>query len=149
MDVNNDGRPDLTVTHFSNGRTDIHMNNNGTLDSNPTWFYDSPLVANAVNYGDINGDGCPDLVVGFSGEPSVVVFYNKCPVQCLGDLAGGKGGSGDGSVGVPDLLFVINAWGPCDEPPAACPADIAPRGGDGSVGVPDLLAVINNWGPCE
>jgi hypothetical protein len=53
----------------------------------------------------------------------------------------------DGSVGVPDLLAVINAWGPCLPAPAACPADNAPDGGDGVVGVPDLLAVINNWGP--
>jgi hypothetical protein len=52
----------------------------------------------------------------------------------------------DGVVGVPDLLSVINAWGPCG-PPTACLSDIAPaENGDGVVGVPDLLMVINNWG---
>jgi hypothetical protein len=51
-------------------------------------------------------------------------------------------------VGVPDLLAVINAWGPCDDP-EICPADLAPPGGDDTVGVPDLLAIINAWGPCD
>jgi hypothetical protein len=55
--------------------------------------------------------------------------------------------SGDGAVGVQDLLMVINAWGQCDPPPAECAEDIAPPpSGDDSVGVPDLLMVINNWG---
>ena len=53
--------------------------------------------------------------------------------------------TGDGTVGVPDLLAVINAWGLCGSP---CPADVAPPGGDGSVGVPDLLFIINSWGAC-
>lgn len=51
---------------------------------------------------------------------------------------------GDGSVGVPDLLAVINQWGVCG---TTCTADISPQpSGDGVIGVPDLLAVINNWG---
>jgi hypothetical protein len=50
--------------------------------------------------------------------------------------------SGDGVVGVPDLLAVINAWGVCP-PPMLCPANL---NGDNAVGVPDLLLVINNWG---
>jgi hypothetical protein len=55
--------------------------------------------------------------------------------------------NGDGTVGVPDLLAVINAWGNCPTPPTACPADLAPPpSGDGTVGVPDLLFIINNWG---
>jgi hypothetical protein len=52
---------------------------------------------------------------------------------------------GDGTVGVPDLLAIINAWGSCP----GCPEDIAPLTGDGMVGVPDLLAVINAWGFCN
>jgi hypothetical protein len=63
---------------------------------------------------------------------------------CRGDIAPD---GGDGTVGVTDLLEVINSWGPCAAP---CPADMAPPpSGDGTVGVPDLLAVINEWGPCK
>ncbi len=53
--------------------------------------------------------------------------------------------NGDGNVGVPDLLALLAAWGPCPDPPAECPADFD---GDGSVGVSDLLALLANWGPC-
>jgi hypothetical protein len=71
-------------------------------------------------------------------------FINWCaelfpPPACLADLGG------DGSVGVHDLLEVINSWGPCGPP---CPADVEPPGGDGNVGVPDLLFIINAWGDC-
>jgi hypothetical protein len=62
-------------------------------------------------------------------------FVCNAPPACLADL------SGDDTVGVPDLLMVINAWGPC----LGCPADIS---GDNVVGVPDLLIVINAWGSC-
>jgi hypothetical protein len=62
------------------------------------------------------------------------------PGSCTGDF------DSSGGVGVPDLLAVINSWGPCGPP---CPADISPSGApDGTVGVPDLLAIINAWGPC-
>jgi hypothetical protein len=48
-----------------------------------------------------------------------------------------------GSVDVDDLLTVINEWGVCKVPPAACDGDIT---ANGSVDVDDLLEVINNWG---
>jgi len=49
--------------------------------------------------------------------------------------------TGDGQIGVADLLAVINAWGACEQ----CAADV---NGDGIVNVSDLLAVISAWGPC-
>ena len=50
-----------------------------------------------------------------------------------------------GAVGVPDLLAVINGWGPCN----GCAADIAPIGApDLQVNASDLLLVINSWGTC-
>ena len=54
--------------------------------------------------------------------------------------------SGNGAVGVDDLLAVITTWGVC--PPTPCPGDIAPIGGNGLVNIDDLLAVIVGWGPC-
>ena len=57
-------------------------------------------------------------------------------VSPLGDL------DGDGSVGVPDLLILLGAWGPCADC-NDCPADID---GDCSVGVKDLLILLGNWG---
>ncbi len=58
--------------------------------------------------------------------------------DCPADL------TGDDTVGVPDLLALLAAWGDCvaGEP---CPADLT---GDGSVGVPDLLLLLSQWGNC-
>jgi hypothetical protein len=53
----------------------IYLNDNGTLATTPSWTYDSPTVGTAIAFGDINGDGRPDLVVGNSGDPCVKVFY--------------------------------------------------------------------------
>ncbi len=47
-----------------------------------------------------------------------------------------------GAVGVPDLLALLAAWGPCE---ATCTADFT---GDLHVGVPDLLVLLASWGPC-
>lgn len=58
---------------------------------------------------------------------------NDCPSECP-DV------SGDGFVGVDDLLAVVAAWGTDN---AAADVD-----GDGLVGTDDLLAVIGQWGPC-
>ncbi len=58
--------------------------------------------------------------------------------SCVADL------SGSGNVGVPDLLALLAAWGPCADP-NDCPADLT---GDDTVGVPDLLALLAAWGAC-
>ena len=52
--------------------------------------------------------------------------------------------NGDGSVGVPDLLLLLNMWGPCGEcTSGGCPADLD---GDCNIGVDDLLILLANWG---
>lgn len=48
--------------------------------------------------------------------------------------------TGDGVVGIDDLLAVLAAWGSCAE--RVCPADCD---GDGLVGASDLLIVLGNW----
>ena len=49
--------------------------------------------------------------------------------------------TGDGTVGVNDLLAILGYWG------TSIPAGDV--NGDGIVDVVDLLIVIGNWGPCE
>ncbi|MEZ4397803.1 MAG: FG-GAP-like repeat-containing protein [Candidatus Krumholzibacteriia bacterium] len=74
-DVDRDGDPDLAEIHFSNGQAHIYLNRGGVLDSAPSWTYDASSVGTALAFGDINGDQWPDLVLGFSGDACVKVFY--------------------------------------------------------------------------
>jgi hypothetical protein len=49
----------------------------------------------------------------------------------------------DGSVGVSDLLSMIELWGNCPSLPETCHEDL---NGDGIVNVSDILDLISNWG---
>jgi chitin-binding protein len=73
-------------------------------------------------------------------DPVGEVFFSASdldiePAATPGDI------TGDGVVGVHDLLELINAWGPCNAG-GACPADLD---GDGLVTVVDLLQVLEYW----
>ncbi len=76
-DVDGDGDPDLAEVHFGNGVANLYLNQGGVLTPSPIWSYDSPSVATALDFGDINGDGRLDLIIGYAGDPSIVVFYNQ------------------------------------------------------------------------
>jgi hypothetical protein len=60
---------------------------------------------------------------------------DECEDHCPWDL------SGDGSVGVTDLLGLLAAWG-------SDPGGPPDFDGDGFVGISDLLVLLANWGPC-
>ena len=50
---------------------------------------------------------------------------------------------GNGSVDVEDLALLLDQWGPCPAPCAACPADLDT---DGLVGITDFLMLLALWG---
>ncbi|HZW09158.1 MAG TPA: FG-GAP-like repeat-containing protein [Phycisphaerales bacterium] len=129
-DVDGDGDPDYSETNFSDGRTHIYLNRDGTLDVPPSWTYDSSTVANTHAFGDINGDGWLDLAIGYSGDVSIRVFY-AVPPACTADF------NGDGAVNTLDVLSFLNAWN-ADDPRA----DI---NGDGTINTQDVLAFLNLW----
>ena len=68
-------------------------------------------------------------MVTLTPEPSLEYFV-------LGDI------DGDGVVDFADLLEILSQWGPCPEPPKACPGDLD---GDGDVDFQDLLVLLSNW----
>lgn len=77
-DVNGDGLPDVAEIDFSRGKVWLYLSRDGALDPVPAWSYDGEGAGTALAFGDVDGDGdgLPDLAVGFSGQPSVVVFLN-------------------------------------------------------------------------
>ncbi|HWB21206.1 MAG TPA: beta-propeller fold lactonase family protein [Phycisphaerales bacterium] len=75
---------------------------------------------------------------GTVGPNALAVWKPKA--VCVADIAGGKGGGGDGQVNIDDLTAIILAWGTSN--PAADIND------DGQVNIDDLTAVILAWGPC-
>jgi len=84
-DVDLDGDADLLEIHFSNGQAHLYLNRAGTLDSAPSWTYDSSAVGTAAACGDISGDGMPDVILGFSGDTSVAVFFNQLETLIFSD----------------------------------------------------------------
>ena len=59
------------------------------------------------------------------------------PMCAPGDL------NQDGVVDIVDLLALLAAWGPCNQPcPPSCAGDL---NGDCAVGIVELLAMLANW----
>jgi hypothetical protein len=133
FDVDQDNDQDLAEVHFSDGRVHIYLNNNGVLDSAPSWTYDSSTVGTAIAFGDINGDDRPDLVVGNSGDPCVKVFYAIAP-PCAGDA------DGDGMVNITDLGIVLSQFGQFG---FGLAGDV---NNDGQVNITDVGIVLADFG---
>ena len=140
-------------------------------DQDPIWFggcppYSSweidewPLVRDRLDDGvaelkgaDHTTPGAADHSCALSSE-KVMLGPGESTELLIGQGAPGFGGcpgracpwdlTGDGSVGIGDLLALFGLWGPCPGPPG-CPGDF---NSDGAVGVGDLLAMFANWGPC-
>ena len=92
----------------------------------------------------------PFFVLGMGqdsrGEVYAMVNGTGVPSGTTGAILRIRRGLGDadmnGVVDTDDLLAIINGWGDCPKPPAACPGDLNESG---STDVDDLLEVINNW----
>jgi hypothetical protein len=65
------------------------------------------------------------------------ISIEECEINCTCD----GDSTGDGHVGVNDLLIMLSEWGPCD----GCVSDLVP---DGEVDIQDVLMLIAQWGAC-
>ncbi len=75
VDIDGDGDSDLATVHFSTGHARVHLNNDGVLSAVADWQYDAASSGTAIAFGDLNGDGCPDLAMGVANGP-IMVFVN-------------------------------------------------------------------------
>ena len=77
----------------------------------------------------------PENIYGAWVDAGGNIFDDACGgVECLADI------SGDGTVGVADVLAIIDSWGTSNQ--------TADLNADGMVDVVDLLIVVGAWGPC-
>jgi hypothetical protein len=120
LDCNEDGQIDWIqcVTHPE-------------LDTDGDWI---PDVCQIIDCNDNGIDDADDIADGGSTDYNGNGVPDEC--ECIGDIAG----TGDGLVGVEDMLIVIAQWG--------MSGSIADLDGNGTVDVNDLLLVITMWGPC-
>jgi parallel beta-helix repeat protein len=95
------------------------------------YFFESPLAG--MTDTAICGNSL-EQVVGTHYDGGGNSIDEECEV-CAADI------TGDGFVGVDDILAIIGEFGPCE----GCAADVD---GDGIVGVDDILIVLSAWGPC-
>jgi len=110
FDVDLDGDDDFGEVHFSDGRAHLYLNRDGVLDTDPAWTYDAPEVGTSMALGDLNNDGRPDLVIGYSGNTCIRVFYGQV-VPCPADL------TGEGDLNFLDVSAFLAAFSAMD--PAA------------------------------
>ena len=128
FDVDGYGDEDFIEIHFSDGRGHIYLNRNGTLDTEPTWTYDASEVGTALAFGDLNNDGRDDLVLGYSGDTCIRVFFAQAQ-PCPADL------TGDGALDFFDISAFINAFASMDP--------VADFDGNGSFDFFDVSGFVN------
>ena len=132
-DLDGDLDLDLAVANGIDYNVSVLLNNgDGTFaDAVKYAVGDQPR---SVAVGDLDGVNGPDLAVGNALSNDVSVLLNLCTSEaCPWDL------TGDGTVGVGDLLQLFANWG------TPGPGDF---NNDGIVGVGDMLLMFANWGPC-
>lgn len=86
VDIDCDGDPDLATINFGNGHARIYLNDAGTLSTLADWQYDAASSGSALAFGDVNGDGWPDLAIGVANGP-IELFLNTGSSTAVGGTA--------------------------------------------------------------
>ncbi|CAF3868932.1 unnamed protein product [Rotaria sp. Silwood1] len=78
-DFNNDRHLDLAVANRNGGYLSIFLGNgNGTFQNQTTYPTGDDSLPLALTVGDLNNDGCLDIVVSSSGSFYICIFLGKC-----------------------------------------------------------------------
>jgi hypothetical protein len=81
-DVNGDGWPDVAVSYLGTSSSfgpiaRLYLNDDGVLSNLPVWEADITGNSFGVDFGDMNGDGWPDLAVATGWSYSPQHFYKN------------------------------------------------------------------------
>lgn len=111
-DFNGDGRLDIALVNNRNGNAGkviiVQNNGGGSFSVVNRYTLDTPL---AITVGDINGDGKPDIAVGYYSSPEsgcqIYLGTGNCNFNGVGHLA-------EGNVGFKPVIFDFNGDGKAD-----------------------------------
>lgn len=78
-DVDNDGYPELAIANggLTANPLCVFKNNNGVLESSPSWTVPSYNASCCVAWGDLDGDGDLDLIAGSWYDPTSIFINNN------------------------------------------------------------------------
>ena len=134
-DLNGDGRPDVALTDVLDDLLILLPNESaGDMALGRAQFIPVAAFPRFILPVDLDGDCDMDLVVASLGAHRLTVLINETPQgsSCpIADL------SGDGRVGVSDLLILLADW---DAPGGSADFDY-----NGHVSVSDLLFLLKHW----
>ena len=105
-DFNQDGFGDFVAIHQSTMRLWLNDQNGGFELVFESYVGGGDYYS--LNAEDFNNDGFPDILVTVQCTPLIYINQLQGQTACAADL------TGDGSVEVNDLLFVVAEWGPCE-----------------------------------
>jgi len=128
---------DLALSTTLNDEQDVYYMRIGDYDCNRNDIGDEQDIMDGTS-ADCNENNIPDeceIAAGAVDDANGNGVPDVCELP--GDL------DNDNDIDVDDLLLLLDAWGPCDDPcPPNCLGDID---SDCTVGVSDLLTLLTNW----
>lgn len=129
IDINKDGLPDLVATDLGGVVPGVHVylsEGDGTFKDSDYVFEDGPFVT-ALNAaaGDMDGDGCADIVVS-TDAGNVYIFHGNCDGTFQGFPNVYFFGAGDSGAGL--ALADVNGDGHLDVVTSGITFDVGPYG---------------------
>lgn len=77
-DFNGDGKDDLVVEHNGGGRVGLYLQGDSGLGSEVLYEANASRDAASIAYGDLNNDGCNDVVTAWLVTGATILYGDNC-----------------------------------------------------------------------